>query len=112
MQVDYMRNGTNFLRFAFLLSVVLVQLLNTTVAESLESLTPTCDDTIPELSRDRLSGVDMVPGAVGNGTVGVSTKTYEYRYPQLPLDVDGYPIAPEGLKLEQVHIYVRHGACS
>lgn len=30
-------------------------------------------------------------------------------YPQVPLDVEGYPVAPEGLKLEQVHLYVRHG---
>jgi acid phosphatase len=29
-----------------------------------------------------------------------------------PLDVEGYPVAPEGLGLEQVHIYVRHGALS
>ena len=28
----------------------------------------------------------------------------------LPLDVDGYPVAPAGLELQQVHIYVRHGA--
>ncbi|KAI0073642.1 phosphoglycerate mutase-like protein [Panus rudis PR-1116 ss-1] len=26
-----------------------------------------------------------------------------------PLDVDGYPVAPPQLQLEQVHIYVRHG---
>ncbi|KAK7683555.1 hypothetical protein QCA50_013390 [Cerrena zonata] len=26
-----------------------------------------------------------------------------------PLDVDNYPVAPPDLKLEQVHIYVRHG---
>ncbi|KAJ8597070.1 phosphoglycerate mutase-like protein [Rhizopogon salebrosus TDB-379] len=26
-----------------------------------------------------------------------------------PLDVEGYPVAPEGLGLEQVHVYVRHG---
>ncbi|KAH7882424.1 phosphoglycerate mutase-like protein [Phlebopus sp. FC_14] len=26
-----------------------------------------------------------------------------------PLDVNGYPVAPAGLELEQVHIYVRHG---
>jgi len=34
-----------------------------------------------------------------------------YRYPQVPLDVARYPEAPEGLELEQVHIYVRHGQC-
>lgn len=27
----------------------------------------------------------------------------------VPLDVEGYPIAPAGLQLEQVHVYVRHG---
>ena len=26
-----------------------------------------------------------------------------------PLDVEGYPQAPAGLDLEQVHVYVRHG---
>ncbi|KAJ6571732.1 histidine phosphatase superfamily [Mycena capillaripes] len=34
---------------------------------------------------------------------------YTYRPPQAPLDVKGYPIAPQELKLEQVHVYVRHG---
>ncbi|KAF8189862.1 histidine phosphatase superfamily [Mycena galopus ATCC 62051] len=34
---------------------------------------------------------------------------YTYRPPQAPLDVKGYPVAPQDLKLEQVHIYVRHG---
>ncbi|KAJ7889718.1 histidine phosphatase superfamily [Mycena leptocephala] len=34
---------------------------------------------------------------------------YIYRPPQVPLDVKGYPIAPQDLKLEQVHVYVRHG---
>ncbi|KAG1902334.1 histidine phosphatase superfamily [Suillus fuscotomentosus] len=27
----------------------------------------------------------------------------------VPLDVESYPVTPEGLDLEQVHIYVRHG---
>ena len=27
----------------------------------------------------------------------------------VPFDVDNYPVAPEGLELEQVHLYVRHG---
>ncbi|KAI0776494.1 histidine phosphatase superfamily [Irpex lacteus] len=27
----------------------------------------------------------------------------------LPFDVENYPVAPEGLELEQVHLYVRHG---
>lgn len=29
----------------------------------------------------------------------------------LPFDVENYPVAPEGLELEQVHLYVRHGEC-
>ncbi|KIJ14520.1 hypothetical protein PAXINDRAFT_12617 [Paxillus involutus ATCC 200175] len=28
---------------------------------------------------------------------------------EAPLDVEGYPETPAGLKLEQVHVYVRHG---
>ncbi|KAH8830007.1 histidine phosphatase superfamily [Flagelloscypha sp. PMI_526] len=32
-----------------------------------------------------------------------------YRPPQVPLDVEHYPVAPANLSLEQVHIYVRHG---
>lgn len=28
---------------------------------------------------------------------------------QVPLDVENYPLAPEGLHLEQVHVYIRHG---
>lgn len=34
---------------------------------------------------------------------------FAYRYPQAPLEVEGYPVAPESLKLQQVHVYVRHG---
>lgn len=33
-----------------------------------------------------------------------------YRPIQAPLDVERYPVAPDGLQLEQVHVYVRHGA--
>jgi acid phosphatase len=29
--------------------------------------------------------------------------------PQVPFDVAGYPVAPQNLQLEQVHVYVRHG---
>lgn len=28
---------------------------------------------------------------------------------QVTLDTEGYPVAPRGLALEQVHVYVRHG---
>ncbi|KAI0064916.1 phosphoglycerate mutase-like protein [Artomyces pyxidatus] len=33
----------------------------------------------------------------------------KYRAPYAPLDVEGYPVAPADLELEQVHVYVRHG---
>ena len=29
----------------------------------------------------------------------------------VPLDVEKYPVAPNNLALEQVHVYVRHGMC-
>jgi len=29
----------------------------------------------------------------------------------VPLDVEKYPVAPDNLALEQVHVYVRHGTC-
>jgi len=28
----------------------------------------------------------------------------------IPLDVENYPVAPPTLQLEQVHLFVRHGA--
>ncbi|KAJ7512066.1 histidine phosphatase superfamily [Mycena galericulata] len=34
---------------------------------------------------------------------------YTYRSPQVPLDAKVYPVAPQDLQLEQVHVYVRHG---
>ncbi|TRM60384.1 histidine phosphatase superfamily [Schizophyllum amplum] len=34
---------------------------------------------------------------------------YTYTLPQVPLDAERYPVAPQGLELEQVHVYVRHG---
>lgn len=34
---------------------------------------------------------------------------FAYQHPQVPLEVDEYPVAPEPLQLEQVHIFVRHG---
>lgn len=50
------------------------------------------------------SGVNKSRGEV-HGEPG----PYEYRHPQVPLDVEGYPLAPPGLELEQVHVFVRHG---
>jgi hypothetical protein len=45
----------------------------------------------------------------GVKNVGANDITPAYRLPQVPIDVEGYPIAPDYLKVEQVHVYVRHG---
>jgi hypothetical protein len=46
----------------------------------------------------------------GQVVPSMASKALAYRYPQMPLEVDGYALAPNNLQLEQVHIYVRHGA--
>ena len=43
----------------------------------------------------------------GMGILGTATATPKKGH--VPLDVNGYPVAPPELELEQVHIYVRHG---
>jgi hypothetical protein len=47
--------------------------------------------------------------AFGSAGGPASNETLTLKSPQVPLEVDKYPIAPEALKLEQVHVYVRHG---
>jgi hypothetical protein len=104
--LNYIRNRIKTTRLLFFLAVIFV-LLDTAVPESLEGLKLIRDeDTNPELCPD--SGILI--GMMEDGVTGIPAKTYEYRYPQVPLDVDGYPIGPDGLQLEQVHVYVRHGA--
>ncbi|CDO75738.1 hypothetical protein BN946_scf184921.g14 [Trametes cinnabarina] len=49
------------------------------------------------------SGIDM--GLLGGGKANNNS----VKRGHVPLDVDGYPVAPSELELEQVHIYVRHG---
>lgn len=51
-------------------------------------------------------------GSTSANDRGPLPSAYVYRPPQVPLDVERYPIAPQGLDLEQVHIFVRHGACN
>ena len=48
---------------------------------------------------------------MGKGTVP-SANTVQYPNGSVPLDVEGYPVAPPELELEQVHVYIRHGALS
>ena len=52
----------------------------------------------------------MSPPKNGQVVPSMASKALGYRYPQMPLEVDGYSVAPYNLQLEQVHIYVRHGA--
>ena len=49
-------------------------------------------------------------GQVPPSMVSKALGSVAYRYPQMPLEVDGYAVVPHDLQLEQVHIYVRHGA--
>lgn len=51
---------------------------------------------------DKGSGTGM--GLLRNGNGGDAVARGH-----VPLDVEGYPAAPPGLELQQVHIYVRHG---
>ncbi|KAJ3517906.1 hypothetical protein NLJ89_g203 [Agrocybe chaxingu] len=69
-------------------------------AEQFETRLNTCETS---------AEVVMKPLSLLKDKVQGSVKPYEYHYPQAPLDVDGYPVAPENLQLEQVHTYVRHG---
>jgi hypothetical protein len=43
---------------------------------------------------------------------GQMTTSNTQRLPQIPLDVEHYHVAPHGLELEQVHVFVRHGESS
>ena len=40
---------------------------------------------------------------------GGKSSNFGIRPPQVPLDVDSYPVAPPELELEQVHVFIRHG---
>lgn len=42
-------------------------------------------------------------------TTAQTNGSNEQKLPQVPLDVDQYPVAPAGLELAQVHVFVRHG---
>lgn len=47
-----------------------------------------------------LSGKTAAAAGHSNSTLGPGS---------IPFDVDGYPVPPPELELEQVHLYVRHG---
>jgi len=45
------------------------------------------------------------------GMMSVTGSGVDIDHPgHLPLDIENYPIAPSTLQLEQVHMFIRHGA--
>ena len=58
------------------------------------------------LPPDLVQAMTLMAGDVSQSD---SPSPVTIRPPQVPLDVEGYPAAPDGLELEQVHIYIRHG---
>ncbi|KIM85708.1 hypothetical protein PILCRDRAFT_816911 [Piloderma croceum F 1598] len=53
-----------------------------------------------------IGGLGVTASAAANGQ---TTTSNAQRLPQIPLDVEQYPVAPCGLELKQVHVFVRHG---
>lgn len=93
-----MKHGNLLLPFLSLLSYSTVY---SQIPEQLYSV----EKSLKEIS---LSG--MSPSKDGQDVPSMDFKIPVYRYPQTPLELDGYAVAPPTLQLEQVHIYVRHGA--
>lgn len=51
----------------------------------------------------------MTIGGLGVGSAAAIAQTTGPNVPQIPLDVERYPVVPQGLELQQVHVFVRHG---
>jgi len=59
-----------------------------------------------------LSDSSPMAMTIGGPSVVSSTATTTsntQRLPQIPLDVEKYPVAYHGLEIQQVHVFVRHG---
>lgn len=54
-------------------------------------------------------GGSIIPSFAANTSDGQTISSNAPRPPQVPLDVERYPVAPPGLELQQVHVFVRHG---
>jgi acid phosphatase len=72
-------------------------------------LIPTSFANLQEPYSDPSAGFLESYMAFGSAGAPASNATLTLKPPQVPLEVDKYPIAPEALKLEQVHVFVRHG---
>ncbi|KAH9477792.1 putative acid phosphatase SPBC4.06 [Psilocybe cubensis] len=104
--------GSRSPRFHLLLSFLIVLSLPHLIgAESILGDNNTCDNAhILERNADcDPQRAAMTWNTTKETTANTGAKMYGYRYPQVPLEVDNYPVGPEGLQLEQVHVYVRHG---
>ncbi|KAF9459750.1 phosphoglycerate mutase-like protein [Collybia nuda] len=72
-------------------------------------LYPNNSSFINQANATNLTGMTIgVPNVTGRVDLNTSNG-HVYRPPQVPLDVGLYPETPEGLKLQQVHVFVRHG---
>ncbi|CAA7268373.1 unnamed protein product [Cyclocybe aegerita] len=93
-----MTSGKQYdLKLTFFFTIFATQFV---YAELLETKLKSCETSAEAVMKPLALLQDKVEGNV---------KPYKYHYPQAPLDVNGYPVAPENLQLEQVHVYVRHG---
>lgn len=61
-------------------------------------------DTL-DLPQNQIMGLGLMKGTKLSNKVDTTV----IRPPQVLLDVERYPVAPPGLQLQQVHIYIRHG---
>ncbi|KAF8970225.1 histidine phosphatase superfamily [Flammula alnicola] len=103
-----MRLGNNASQFLFLFSLFPPQICTNFVSAGIlgEDQSPYDAADLAEMPDCDIS--TMPAGVSKRGTAGIDANTPDYRYPQAPLDVEGYPVAPGNLQLEQVHVYVRH----
>lgn len=83
----------------------LVLLLFRLVELSVQVNTSALNDSNPRISGNMVFGIESVQAHIEPNDQAQPA----YRPPQVPIEVEGYPITPDGLELEQVHIYVRHG---
>ncbi|KAG6808283.1 hypothetical protein H0H92_004646 [Tricholoma furcatifolium] len=86
-----------------LISTLSIALFISHAPQTAYSSTTTAKDSVA--NGDFGTTVPMVFGAARQLD---DPRAHVYRKPQVPLEVDNYHVAPEGLKLEQVHVYVRH----
>lgn len=109
------QRGSKSQRFHLLLSfLIALSLPHLIGADNLVGDNNTCDnaDILERNANCDPQRVAMTWNTTKEPTADINAKMYGFRYPQVPLEVDNYPVGPEGLQLEQVHVYVRHGTLS